>query len=286
MNSLLLSRITKDFLNLDPDLTPSKDRYRAGWGGSVLIPHEKAKNASKEKKRRLLAMRERFPTLFSPIESFSFPSPMPPSVIDIIPSNFRPARYFCRGVIENDRKKNPDPIAYLLIETHEISQARPVPGSLQLIRSLCKGKGILKKNSQGFVYLDIDDCFISMMLPYLKAHQPPYFHFLAAPVGAHIPVIPAREASFHYLEHIDEIGKEFSFEIEGLYSITPALWPEMQQVWFFKVHSEELEKLRRRYFLPQHPGGNPFHIVIGVLPKIAQKSFFPTMRINIAFLAA
>ncbi len=242
MDSLLLSRITKDFLELDPELVPGRERYRLGWGGSVLAPHSKAvPQTRKEAIKNLLSLRERFAKLFTHSEGGPIPlSPSPKLTPPQVPptATFRPPWYFSRGALEINRKKNPEPISFLLTETNETAKARPVPGNTYLFRSLCKGKGTLKRNKQGLIYLDIDNRFISMMLPYLKAQnlvRPPYFNLFDAPNGAHIPVIPAREAAFHYLDEIGQLNQEFSFEIEGLYSMEPASWPEVEQVWFFKL---------------------------------------------------
>jgi len=179
-----------------------------------------------------------------------------------------------------------------LIETNEISAARPVPGNSIFLRSLAKGKGVLKKTEQGLYYLDIDNRFVLSLLPYLKAFgliRPPYFNLLGKPEGAHIPVISPRESSFHYLDQIGDVGREFSFEVEGLYSLEPTLWPEVEQVWFFKVHSPELEAVRQRQHLISRPGGHPFHIAVAIQPRLTQMrppQPLPLMRVNIAFQAA
>ncbi len=295
MDKLLLSRITKDFLNLDETHVPSKERYRRGWGGSVLAPHAKAVAPKKERVANLLAMRERFANLFSyselppiPISTAPRLTPPPPPP----PATFCPPWYFSRGALEANKKKNPEPIAYLLTETNEMAKARPVPGNTHLFRSLCRGKGVLRKNKQGLIYLDVDNRFISMMLPYLKGHnlvRPPYFNLFDTPDGAHVPVISAREAAFQYLDEIDQIDQEFSFEIEGLYSMEPVSWPEVEQVWFFKLRSTELEDFRQRLFLPAHPGGHPFHIAVAVKPRVSAAAPplpLPLMRINPSFVAA
>jgi hypothetical protein len=292
MDSLLLSRLTKDYLNQDPALISSRERYRMGWSGSVMSSHPKA---SKRKIAYLLAMREKLAALFDKQESKSVslstsPRLSPPKIPPA--GTFRPARYFSKGALENDRRKNPTPIAYLLTETNETSLAKPVPGGSLLIRSLCKGKGTLRQNKQGLVYLDVDNRFISLLLPYLKAYglvRPPYFNLFVAPDGAHIPIISAREVAFQYLHQIEQIGQEFSFEIEGLYSTTPTSWPEVEQVWFFKLHSPELEALRRKHFLPAIPNGHAFHIAVAVKPRLTANNTpqpLPLMRINTAFIAA
>ncbi len=299
MNSHLLSRLTKDFLNLDSEMIPGKERYRMSWSGSVLAPHAKA--LPQQKKHRdaaaqLLGIKERFANLFSPNAARSSTSlstiPQLPPPLDPPSASFRPAWYFSKGALENDRQKTPEPILYLLTETNETARARPVPGNSQLLRSLCKGKGVMRRNKQGLVYLDIHNQFISMMLPYLRGQglvRPPYFNLFDAPEGAHIPVISAREASFQYLDQVEQLGKEFSFEIEGLFSMEPSSWPEVEQVWFFKIRSVELEDFRSRHFLPAHPGGHAFHIAVAVKPRVSANKpleCMPLMRINAAFLAA
>ncbi len=291
MNSLLLSRITKDYLNEDLDLIPARERYRMGWGGSILSSHLTARPAAS----LLIALRERFSHLFASVERPPVPlctGPEQPQPQIPPPATFRPPRYFSRGALETQKRKNPEPISYLLTETNETARARPVPNQSLLLRSLCKGKGILKKNPQGLIYLDVDNRFISMLLPYLKAQElvrPPYFNLFTAPDGAHVPVIPAREASFHFLDGVAETGREFSFEIEGLFSLEPVSWPEVEQVWFFKLRAEALQDLRRRYFIPSLPGGHSFHIAVAVKPRITAAETtqpLPFMRINPAFLAA
>ncbi len=303
MNSLLLSRIAKDYLNQDPDLVPPKQMYRLGWGRSTLGPHPRSRTlpAKRQLTLRTLAgvlsaLRERVSDLFDLDESDSpvFLSNSPRLALPryLPPGSYNPPRYFSKGALDLDKRKNPAPIPYLLTETHEMAKSRPVPNNSLLLRSLCKGKGVLKQNKQGLVYLDIDNRFISSMVPYLKAYglvKPPYFNLFGSPDGAHIPVIPAREAAFQYIDKVPEAGSEFSFEIEGLYSIEPAVWPEVEQVWFFKLKSPELEKLRRRYFLPSIPGGHSFHIAVAVKPRATvsdQPRPLPIMRINIGFLAA
>ena len=296
MDSTLLSRITKDFLNLDPARVSPKERYRAGWGGSVLMPHRKAPSKRRERREeveRILGERKRAANYF-PKGLVDLATAPKLSLPKVLPNRgISPAMLFSRGPLENDKRKNPEPIRYLLMETDEVSKARPIPGNNQFLRSLCKGKGVLKRNSAGLIYLDIDNRFISMMLPLLKSRhlvRPPYFDLFTEPDGAHIPVIPAREAAFQYLSEIEEVNREFTFEIKGLYSMKPATWPEVEEVWFFKIHSPELENLRRKYFLPEHPNGHPFHITVAVKPRTGAKGNAPhstyTMRINAAILVA
>jgi hypothetical protein len=203
--------------------------------------------------------------------------------------SYQPARYFDRGAIENDRKRNPVPFFFLLTETDEKLRPRPLPRNRNLLLSLCRGKGILRQNERGHVYLDIDNQFILALLPYLTVQglaRPPYFNLFSSPDGAHIPIIPAREAYFQDIASVSEIGREFSFELEGLYSVQPSSWPEVEEVWFFKVHCPELEQLRRKYFLPPLPGGHFFIIATAVQSRTASPVPTPTFRISPVVSAA
>jgi hypothetical protein len=294
MDSLLLSRLTKDYLNLDPSIVAPNVRYRMGWAGSLLVAHADA--AAKEKKKKaikeLLSLRKQFKNLFNKPEVMEFSSaPKLPEPKELSSGPLSPPWYFSKGALDKDRTKNPSAIPYLLTETNEISQARPISGNMGLLKSLSKGKGILKQNSQGLIYLDVDNRFISATLPLLKGYKvsrPPYFNLFDSPEGAHVPVISKRERAFHYLDTIEDLGKEFSFEIEGLYSLQPFSWPEVEEVWFFKLRSDGLEALRRKHFLPPTPGGHPFHITLAVKPKaiLPGKPPLPLMSINKAFIAA
>ena len=296
MSYSILTKIDREILRLDPEFAPRRQLKDLMWARSSIRTAEEGDLGSEDrtlllsllltlkKFLRALSVRERElapaigsrPKLTRPIRSLK-------------EGSYQPPRYFSKGSLEKDKIA---PIPYLLIETNEISQARPVPGNSLFLRSLAKGKGTLQKNDHGLFYLDIDNRFILSLVPYLKAfglERAPYFNLFVAPEGAHIPVIQPREAAFHYIDSIDEVGKVFSFEIEGLYSIEPTLWPEVEQVWFFKVHSPELEALRQRQLLMSKPGGHSFHIAIAIKPrqtKMRQPLPLPVMRINIAFLAA
>jgi hypothetical protein len=262
---------------------------RLAWGRTLLQRTRPTPNRNALRLASfVLALKDRFaPSRARPVPlDASRPRLAPPKPPTI--GSFRPPRYFSKG----SSKTELEPIRYLLTESLELPVARPVPDNSSLIRSLCKGKGTLKQNEEGLTYLDVDNHFISAMMPYLKRQgliQPPYFNVFGPSVGAHVPVIPKREADFHYLAPIKELTHEFSFEIEGLYSLRPDTWPEVKEVWFFKIRSPELEALRRRYFLTERPLGHSFHIAVAIQPRegaSSESAPTPLMRINIAFLAA
>jgi hypothetical protein len=293
MGYSILTKIDRELLRLDPELAPRRQLKDLVWARSSI---RSVKEDLGPKKLGvlvsfLLTFKDLVRALLVATEKMALIEPqrpqLPPPKEKLKEGSYRPPRYFSKGSLE---KKKAAPIPYLLIETNEISKARPVPGNSLFLRSLAKGKGTLEKNDEGLFYLDIDNRFILSLLPYLKAFglvKAPYFNL--TPDGAHIPVIPPREAEFHYIDKIEEEGKEFTFEIEGLYSLEPTLWPEVEQVWFFKVRSPELEALRQRQLLISKPGGHSFHIAIAIKPrqtKMRQPLPLPVMRINVAFLAA
>jgi len=65
-------------------------------------------------------------------------------------------------------------------------------------------------------------------------------------------------------EKVTERGKTFRYRLGGLYSLVPAGWKEMERVWMLKVHSTELQELRRSYGLSSLPneGKFAFHITV------------------------
>lgn len=202
----------------------------------------------------------------------------------------KPPRLFARGALDKDRKKNPTPLFELLTESEEKPKLRFIPRNRELLKTYGRGKGTLKRNQLNHVYLDIDNQFIHSLTPYLRSQglvRPPYFNLFGSPDGAHITVIPTREYFFQSLTPLEEEGDLFGFEIEGLYSLAaPASWPEVEEVWFFKVHSPDLERLRRTYFLPPRPGGHSFMIAIAVKPAETPRSLVPFQRISPSISAA
>jgi hypothetical protein len=244
MDYLLISRLTKDFLN------------GSLYGTELSLPSTPQRSVSSAP---ILSRPRRYPK----------PSLAPPWV-------------FSKERIKAD----PEPIRALLVETYEHLEPRPVPGKAHLLRSICKGKGILKQNSQGLVFLEIDERFVSMLSPYLSAmglSEPPYINCFGTHIRAHIPVISPRESTLQYLEPMNLKNEECSFEIEGLYSVAPTNWPEVEQVWFFKVKSPDLEKIRRSQFLSSVPNGQSFHIAVAIQPRTSIEETpvtMPVMRIS------
>ena len=87
---------------------------------------------------------------------------------------------------------------------------------------------------------------------------------------AHISVMRPEEIDIiGGLDKITERGKRFSYRIGGLTHCVPDGWKEMSDCWFLKVHSPELQQLRRSYGLSSLPknGEFDFHITVAVRRK-------------------
>jgi DNA ligase D-like protein (predicted 3'-phosphoesterase) len=68
-------------------------------------------------------------------------------------------------------------------------------------------------------------------------------------------------------EKINERGKVFRYQIGPIQTVDPAGWPEMSAVYFVRVMSPELKRLRVSYGLDPLPKGHNFHITIAVRRK-------------------
>lgn len=65
-------------------------------------------------------------------------------------------------------------------------------------------------------------------------------------------------------DHVDERGKQFRYTIGRLYA-EDVTWPGISRVWYLRVHSPELQTLRRSHGLPSlPPDSNDFHVVVAV----------------------
>jgi len=127
-------------------------------------------------------------------------------------------------------------------------------------------KGKLKMTDDGFVYLEINDDLIKGLLPMIDeddVKKPPYEQKQYNSVGTHVSVMYGDEVNDNDLK-IQEVGNEYNFKLGDFKSVNPKGWDEMKKVYFLQIHSEELEKLRKKYDLPAKLNGHEFHITIGV----------------------
>jgi hypothetical protein len=121
----------------------------------------------------------------------------------------------------------------------------------------CQGTLQIKEN--GFVYLDIDNAFITSIAPLLDhpgrlALRPTS----TKSVGAHISV-------FHELENVipNELGMTFSFSVRDIRSFVLKTKEGLKKLWVIAVDAPELEMLRLSYGYSEKLKGFDFHITLG-----------------------
>lgn len=117
--------------------------------------------------------------------------------------------------------------------------------------------GVLK-NSDGFVYVDLDDDYIHQLVGLIDGYEePPYFEGMYT-AGAHISVIYPNEK----VGEIEECGQMIPFTIKDCQVVHPPRWKEIDEVYFIVVEAPELDALRMKYGLPKRE--YEFHITIGI----------------------
>ena len=101
--------------------------------------------------------------------------------------------------------------------------------------------------------------------------------------GAELPTNDNGELDAHITvmrpEEIEELGgpdkltgdrgTQFSYTLRRLESFNPEGWKEMSKVWTLRIHSPELQALRKSYGLTKKPKNNEFdfHITIATRRK-------------------
>lgn len=89
-------------------------------------------------------------------------------------------------------------------------------------------------------------------------------------LNAHVSVMRPEEVEMlGGVDKITERGKSFTYTLGRVYTVEPNGWGDMSRVWFVKVHSPELQELRRSYGLSSLPndGKYDFHITCAVRRK-------------------
>lgn len=165
-------------------------------------------------------------------------------------------------------------ISVLLIALFASSFAQEIPAPscsliLNHIENHLPQQGILK-NSNGFVYVDLDDDYIHSLIMFLQQddfQEPPYFGDPGL-VGAHISVIYPEEMIQYGIKDIEECGEIISFVPKICQVVYPLKSKEIDQVYLVIVDSPQLNILREKYGLPKREYDS--HITIGVKPKRSQ----------------
>jgi len=85
-------------------------------------------------------------------------------------------------------------------------------------------------------------------------------------LNAHIAVMSATDLKgLGGADKVTERGKEFRYSLGKLYSFDTPAWPGVSHVWYLKVHSPELQTLRKSYGMTPLPnGGSSFCVVVAI----------------------
>jgi hypothetical protein len=163
-------------------------------------------------------------------------------------------------------------IYLLLIAIAVRGEAREAPSCapiLKYVEAKLPHQGMLK-NSDGFIYVDIDDDYIHKLISFIEKdgfEEPPYFDGEGL-VGAHITVIYPNDMKKYHVGEIKELGQTIRFTPKKCQVMHPPGWREMDEVYFIVVDAPELDRIRQKYGLPQKK--YDYHITIGVKKKSAK----------------
>lgn len=134
-------------------------------------------------------------------------------------------------------------------------------------------KGRLMLSPSGYLYLKLPNQLLRLVQQFLPSDsRSSLFYYPDDFLGAHIPIaLPSELERFVDAKRALEIGEEFYFSLEGLFSTEPHGWDEMERVWFLRVDCPQLEALRQRY---------------GLTPRISTHSFSCTVALKKKELSA
>lgn len=127
------------------------------------------------------------------------------------------------------------------------------------------GIGNLIKKEKGYVYLNVSDEFVDLVVDDLPLNGT----FKAVTekkngIGAHISVFYEKETTDNNLDLSSDLDCPFKFEVEDLRYIIRSNKPHMiTRLWMFGVHSPELQMLRSKFNLSNKLNNHDFHITLG-----------------------
>ena len=126
-------------------------------------------------------------------------------------------------------------------------------------------EAVLKQDTNGFVYLDINDDFIKNLhqtFAPAEAQLPPYFG--PGKAGAHISVILKDESQPGQLA-LAEIGQSFAFRLVNINTVQPKGFTDVNRVWFLTTACSQMGDLRAKYGLSSRiHGDHDFHLTFAV----------------------
>jgi hypothetical protein len=90
------------------------------------------------------------------------------------------------------------------------------------------------------------------------------------PMNAHITVMrPEELTQIGGADLVTERGKQYHYTLGRLYAVAPTGFQDVAKAYVIRVHSPELQTLRRSYGLSSLPndGAYDFHITVGVVKR-------------------
>ncbi len=133
---------------------------------------------------------------------------------------------------------------------------------ISYISSILPIAGTLAQTSNGFIYLNIANEYITSIIPFFNDPSidiPPYFDG-AFKAGAHIAIASPLEEKKIYCPL--PIGEVFSFTVTGCYKANLLYDLKNKYVWYLTVTSEELSELRESMGQSSLPNGETFYITV------------------------
>ena len=129
--------------------------------------------------------------------------------------------------------------------------------------------GTLYLSKTGFLLLTVPNPFVRGLF---SAMNEPGIELPPSPNGqleAHITVMTPNDVALAGgPDAISERGKQFKYTLGRIYTVEPDGWEDIAKVWYVRVHSQDLQTLRRSYGLTSMPHGDrDFHITIAVRRK-------------------
>ena len=130
------------------------------------------------------------------------------------------------------------------------------PQLLQYVKDYMPKTGTLKKNNNGYVYVEVDNKYVTAVLQQLKGsgYRP---NPGLSNLGAHISVMYEGETAGKLIK---EDGRRISFQPLGFYKVVL----DDQEYFMLEIDAPDLAKIRSKYGLAPKLNSHAFHITVGV----------------------
>lgn len=127
--------------------------------------------------------------------------------------------------------------------------------------------GTLQLSASGWLLLNVPNALVQGVF---SAMQEPGLELPPSDsdgrLNAHISVMSKKEVAAIGPDKISERGKQFRYTLGRFYAVNPDGWLDFDVVYMIRIHSPELQALRRSYGLSSLPGNGrkEFHITCAV----------------------